>query len=120
MSKQKKRKKKAAAPAPDRYAGMSQSRRKLHQRADEISTQFASMKTYLYRVLLVIFLVIVALWAVKIMPMQAARYSIVAIMGAALGITGLAGYRESRWAGFFLMVFGTILMFGNLYKLTTL
>ncbi len=120
MSKQKqKRKKKAAAPKEDRYAGMSANRRKLHERADEISAQFASMSKYLYRILLVIFLVIVVLWAVKVMPAQSARYTIVAILGATLGINGLAGYRNSKWAGFFLMTFGTVLMIGNLYMLTT-
>ena len=39
-------------------------------------------------------------------------------MGAALAINGLAGYRQSKWAGFFLMVFGTILCLGNLFMLT--
>ena len=32
-------------------------------------------------------------------------------------INGLAGYRQSKWAGFFLMVFGTLLCLGNLMML---
>ena len=47
-----------------------------------------------------------------------ARYLIVAIMGAALALNGLSGYRQSRWAGFSLMVFGTLLFLGNLFMLT--
>ncbi len=119
MSNQKKRKKKNTTPKADPYAGMSKSRRKLHERADEISARFAAMDQYLNRVLLVIFLVVVVLWAVKVIPALSARYAIVAILGATLGINGLAGYRNSKWAGFFLMVFGTILMIGNLVMLTT-
>ncbi len=119
MSNQKKRKKKNTTPAPDRYAGMSKSRRKLHERADEISAQFASVDKYLNRILLAIFAVVVVLWIVKVIPGQSARYAIVAIWGATLGLNGLAGYRNSKWAGFFLMVFGSILMISNLVMLTT-
>ena len=39
-------------------------------------------------------------------------------MGAALALNGLSGYRQSRWAGFSLMVFGTLLFLGNLFMLT--
>ena len=53
----------------------------------------------------------------KVVPAQTARYLIIAIMGAALAINGLAGYRQSKWAGFFLMVFGTLLCLGNLMML---
>ena len=42
---------------------------------------------------------------------------IIAIMGAALAINGISGYHQSKWAGFFLMVFGTILCLGNLMML---
>ena len=42
---------------------------------------------------------------------------IIAIMGAALAINGISGYRQSKWAGFFLMVFGTLLCLGNLIML---
>ncbi len=119
MSNNKKRKKKNAAPKVDPYAGMSANRRKIHQRADEVSAQFASVKKYLFRILLAVFAVVVVLWAVKTIPTQSARYAIVAIVGAALGINGLAGYTQSRWAGFFQIVFGTILMIGNLVMLTT-
>ena len=60
---------------------------------------------------------VVAVLLVKVLPSQTARYLIIAIMGAALAINGISGYRQSKWAGFFLMVFGTILCLGNLMML---
>ena len=45
------------------------------------------------------------------------RYAIIMLLGFSMTLNGLAGYRKSRWAGFFLMVFGTILFLGNLFML---
>ena len=118
MSKQKKRNNKKKEPAANPYAHMSPRRQKLHQQADEISLKFSRLSPKINRVLLAVFAVVVVLMLVKVLPSQTARYLIIAIMGAALAINGLAGYRQSKWAGFFLMVFGTILCLGNLYMLT--
>ena len=108
MSKQKKRNSKAKKePSANPYAHMSPRRQKLHQQADNISYKFSKMSPKINRVLLV----------AKVVPAQTARYLIIAIMGAALAINGLAGYRQSKWAGFFLMVFGTLLCLGNLMML---
>lgn len=118
MSKKKKRNNKKQEPAADPYAGMSPARRKLHQRADRISRDFARAATTINRVLLGIFAVVVVLWLTKVLAGQTARYLIIAIMGMALAVNGLVGYRQSKWAGFFLMVFGTLLFLGNLFMLT--
>ena len=108
MSKQKKRSHKAKKePSANPYAHMSPRRQKLHQQADEISLKFSKLSPKINRVLL----------GAKGVPAQTARYLIIAIMGAALAINGLAGYRQSKWAGFFLMVFGTLLCLGNLMML---
>lgn len=119
MSKNKKRANKAKKqPETNNYAHMSPLRQKIHRQADEISGRFAAMSKKINRVLLAVFAVIVVLWAVKAIPALTARYLIIAIMGAALAINGLAGYRQSKWAGFFLMIFGTILCLSNLFMLT--
>ena len=108
MSKQKKRSHKAKKePSANPYAHMSPRRQKLHQQADEISLKFSKLSPKINRVLLV----------AKVVPAQTARYLIIAILGAALASNGLAGYRQSKWAGFFLMVFGTLLCLGNLMML---
>ena len=118
MSKQKKRSHKAKKePSANPYAHMSPRRQKLHLMADETSYKFSKMAPKINRVLLAILAVIVVLLAAKVLPSQTARYLIVAIMGAALAINGLSGYRQSKWAGFFLMVFGTLLCLGNLMML---
>ena len=67
--------------------------------------------------LLAVFAVVVVLMLVKVLPSQTARYLIIAILGAAFAINGISGYRQSKWAGFFLMVFGTLLCLGNLFML---
>lgn len=119
MSKQKKRSNKVKKqPAANPYAHMPPQRQKLHLMADEISCKFAAASPRINRVLLVVFAVIVVLFLAKVIPSLTARYLIIAIMGAALAINGLSGYRQSKWAGFFLMVFGTILCLGNLFMLT--
>ena len=118
MSKQKKRNNKKKEPAANPYAHMSPRRQKLHLMADDISYKFSKMSPQINRVLLVIFAVIVVLWIVKVMAPLTARYLIIAIMGASLAINGISGYRQSKWAGFFLMVFGTLLCLGNLFMLT--
>ena len=117
MSKQKKRIRKKQEPAASAYAHMSPRRQKLHLMADDISYQFAKMSPKINRVLLAVFAVVVVLLLVKVLPSQTARYLIIAIMGAALAINGISGYRQSKWVGFFLMVFGTLLCLGNLFML---
>ena len=117
MSKQKKRNNKKKEPAANPYAHMNPGRQKLHLMADDISYKFSKMSPKINRVLLAIFAVIVVLLLVKVIPAQTARYLIIAIMGAALAINGISGYHQSKWAGFFLMVFGTILCLGNLMML---
>lgn len=119
MSKSKKRNHKVKKePQTNNYAHMSPRRQKLHLMADEISYKFAKMSPQINRVLLAVFAVIVVLWLFKVMAPLTARYLIIAIMGVSLAINGLSGYRQSKWAGFFLMVFGTLLCLGNLFMLT--
>ena len=117
MSKSKKHNNKKREPSANPYAHMSPRRQKLHQQADEISLKFSRLSPKINRVLLAVFAVVVVLLVAKVVPAQTARYLIIAIMGAALAINGLAGYRQSKWAGFFLMVFGTLLCLGNLMML---
>ena len=118
MSKKtKKRNNKKAEPAANPYAHMSPRRQKLYLMADEVSYKFSKMAPKINRVLLAVFAVIVILMLVKVLPSQTARYLIIAVMGSALAINGLAGYRQSKWAGFFLMIFGTLLCLGNLMML---
>ena len=118
MSKQKKRNNKAKKdPSANPYAHMSPRRQKLHQQADDISYKFSKMSPKINRVLLAVFAVVVVLMLVKVLPSQTARYLIIAILGAAFAINGISGYRQSKWAGFFLMVFGTLLCLGNLFML---
>ena len=118
MSKQKKRNNKAKKePSANPYAHMSPRRQKLYQQADDISYKFSKLSPKINRVLLAIFALIVVLLLVKVLPSQTARYLIIAIMGVALAINGISGYHQSKWAGFFLMVFGTILCLGNLMML---
>ena len=118
MSKNKKRNNKAKKePQTNNYAHMSPRRQKLHLMADDISYKFSKMSPKINRVLLAVFAVIVVLWIAKILAPLTARYLIIAIMGAALAINGISGYRQSKWAGFFLMVFGTLLCLGNLMML---
>ena len=117
MSKQKKRSNKKKEPTANPYAYMSPRRQKLHLMADDISYKFSKMSTKINRVLLAVFAVVVVLMLVKVLPSQTARYLIIAILGAAFAINGISGYRQSKWAGFFLMVFGTLLCLGNLFML---
>ena len=88
-------------------------RERLHARADEISLQFARMDKYLNRVLLAL------LWLCKALPALTARYLLITLLGASLALNGISGYRNSRWAGSFLMLFGTALFLSNLYMLVT-
>ena len=118
MSKQKKRSQKAKKePAANAYAHMNPRRQKLHLLADDISYKFDKMLPRINRVLLAVFALIVVLMLVKVLAAQTARYLIIAVFGAALAMNGIAGYRKSKWAGFFLMVFGTLLCLGNLIML---
>ena len=118
MSKQKKRSHKGkAAPVANDYSHMSPRRRKLYLMADEISYKFNKLLPKVNRVLLAVFLLIVVLMLAKVLPSQTARYLIIAVFGAALAMNGIAGYRQSKWAGFFLMVFGTLLCLSNLIML---
>ena len=119
MSKQKKRSNQSKKqPNTNPYAHMSPRRQKLHRMADELSHKFFSMSKTFNRVLLVIFLIVVALLLFKVLPSLTARYLIIAMMGAALAFNGIAGYHQSKWAGFFLIVCGTFLCLGNLIMLT--
>lgn len=119
MSKQKKRRTHAEKqPQAAPYAAMPPRRQRIHRRADEISALFAKREKLLNRLLLGVFAVVVVLWLAGALAGSTARYLIVAIMGAALALNGLSGYRQSRWAGFSLMVFGTLLFLGNLFMLT--
>ena len=118
MSKQKKRSNQSKKePKVNPYAHMSPARRKLHENADRLSRDFARVEQTVNRVLLALFAVVVLLWIFKVMQSQAARYLIIALMGISLGVNGISGYRQSRWAGFFLMVFGAALFLGNIYML---
>ena len=114
MSKNKKRNNKKKEPVANPYAYMSPRRQKLHQQADEISLKFAKLSPKINRVLLAALAVIVLLLLFKVLPSRTVRYLIVAIMGAALAVNGISGYHQSKWAGFFLMVFGTFLCLGTL------
>ena len=114
MSKSKKRSSKKKEPVANPYAHMSPRRQKLHLMADEISYNFSKMAPKVNRVLLAVLAVIVILLLFKVLPSRTVRYLIVAIMGAALAVNGISGYHQSKWAGFFLMAFGTILCLGTL------
>lgn len=116
-SKSKPRPRAAQPQKPDPYAGMSPARKKLHARADEISLQFSRLQKPLNRVLLAVFGVVVILWICGVIGADPARYLIIALLGVSLAVGGLSGYRQSRWAGSFLMIFGTLLAIGNLYML---
>lgn len=95
------------------------SRERLRARADEISLQFARMDKYLNRVLLALLLAVAVLWLCKALPALTARYLLIALLGVSLALNGISGYRNSRWAGSFLMLFGTALFLSNLYMLVT-
>ena len=102
---------------PDPYPGMSPVRKKLHAQADEISLRFSRVEKRLNRVLLAVFALVAVLWIAKVLPADTARYCIIAFVGVSLAVNGISGYRQSRWAGSFLMIFGTLLALGNLYML---
>ena len=118
MSKQKKRSNQSKKePKVNPYVHMSPARRKLHENADRISQEFGRVSQKVNRILLVLLALFVLLWVFKVMQGQVARYLIIALFGMSLGINGISGYRQSKWAGLFLMVFGTFLFLGNLYML---
>ena len=94
-------------------------RERLRARADEISLQFARVEKYLNRVLLALLLAVTVLWLCKLLPALTARYLLITLLGASLALNGISGYRNSRWAGAFLMIFGTALFLSNLYMLVT-
>ena len=69
---------------------------------------------------LVLLLVLAVLWIAKPAVFGLiCRYAIIMLLGFSMTLNGLAGYRKSRWAGFFLMAFGTILFLGNLFMLAS-
>lgn len=118
MSKQKKRSNHSKKePKINPYAHMSPARRKLHENADRLSREFARVEQTVNRVLLALFAVVVVLWIFKVMQGQVARHLIISLLGISLGVNGISGYRQSRWAGAFLMIFGAFLFLGNLYML---
>ena len=77
------------------------------------------MDKYLNRILLALLLAVAVLWLCKALPALTARYLLIALLGVSLALNGISGYRNSRWAGAFLMLFGTALFLSNLYMLVT-
>ena len=93
-------------------------RDQIRAKADTISAAVARVDQKINRILLVLLLVLAVLWIAKPAAFGLiCRYAIIMLLGLSMTLNGLAGYRKSRWAGFFLMAFGTILFLGNLFML---
>lgn len=92
-------------------------RQQIHAKADAISAAVARVDHKINRVLLAILAVLVVLWLCKILSGTLARYAIITLLGISLALNGLSAYRNTRWVGFFLMVFGTLLFLSNLLML---
>ena len=93
-------------------------RDQIRAKADTISAAVARVDQKINRILLVLLLVLAVLWIAKPAVFGLiCRYAIIMLLGFSMTLNGLAGYRKSRWAGFFLMAFGTILFLGNLFML---
>ena len=104
----------AARPSP-RTTPM---RDQIRAKADTISAAVARVDQKINRILLVLLLGLAVLWIAKPAVFGLiCRYAIIMLLGFSMTLNGLAGYRKSRWAGFFLMAFGTILFLGNLFML---
>lgn len=95
-------------------------RDQIRAKADTISAAVARVDQKINRILLVLLLVLAVLWIAKPAVFGLiCRYAIIMLLGFSMTLNGLAGYRKSRWAGFFLMVFGTILFISNLFMLAS-
>lgn len=95
-------------------------RDQIRAKADTISAAVARVDQKINRILLVLLLVLAVLWIAKPAAFGLiCRYAIIMLLGLSMTLNGLVGYRKSRWAGFFLMVFGTILFISNLFMLAS-
>lgn len=119
MAKSKRPGKKPPAPRAARPNPRSMPMRdQIRAKADAISAAVARVDQKINRILLVLLLVLAVLWIAKPAVFGLiCRYAIIMLLGFSMTLNGLAGYRKSRWAGFFLMVFGTILFISNLFML---
>lgn len=119
MAKSKRPGKKGLAPRAARPSPRTTPMRdQIRAKADTISAAVARVDQKINRILLVLLLVLAVLWIAKPAVFGLiCRYAIIMLLGFSMTLNGLAGYRKSRWAGFFLMAFGTILFLGNLFML---
>lgn len=119
MAKSKRSGKKGPAPRAARPSPRTMPMRdQIRAKADAISAAVARVDQKINRILLVLLLVLAVLWIAKPAVFGLiCRYAIIMLLGFSMTLNGLAGYRKSRWAGFFLMAFGTILFLGNLFML---
>ncbi len=121
MAKSKRPGKKPPAPRAARPNPRSMPMRdQIRAKADAISAAVARVDQKINRILLALLLVLAVLWIAKPAVFGLiCRYAIIMLLGFSMTLNGLAGYRKSRWAGFFLMVFGTILFISNLFMLAS-
>lgn len=121
MAKSKRPGKKGPAPRAARpNPRTTPMRDQIRAKADTISAAVARVDQKINRILLVLLLVLAVLWIAKPAVFGLiCRYAIIMLLGLSMTLNGLAGYRKSRWAGFFLMVFGTILFISNLFMLAS-
>lgn len=121
MAKSKRPGKKPPAPRAARPSPRTTPMRdQIRAKADTISAAVARVDQKINRILLVLLLVLAVLWIAKPAVFGLiCRYAIIMLLGFSMTLNGLAGYRKSRWAGFFLMVFGTILFISNLFMLAS-
>lgn len=121
MAKSKRPGKKPPAPRAARPNPRSTPMRdQIRAKADTISAAVARVDQKINRILLVLLLVLAVLWIAKPAVFGLiCRYAIIMLLGFSMTLNGLAGYRKSRWAGFFLMIFGTILFISNLFMLAS-
>ena len=119
MAKSKRSGKKWPAPRAARPNPRSMPMRdQIRAKADAISAAVARVDQKINRILLVLLLVLAVLWIAKPAVFGLiCRYAIIMLLGFSMTLNGLAGYLKSRWAGFFLMAFGTILFLVNLFML---
>lgn len=111
-------KKKSAAPRTAAPRTRSNPlRQQIRAKADSISAAVARVDHKINRVLLVMLAVLVVLWLCKVLSGIIVRYAIITLLGFSLALNGLSAYRNTRWVGFFLMVFGTLLFLSNLLTL---
>lgn len=121
MAKSKRPGKKPPAPRAARPDPRAMPMRdQIRAKADAISAAVARVDQKINRILLALLLVLAVLWIAKPAVFGLiCRYAIIMLLGFSMTLNGLAGYRKSRWAGFFLMVFGTILFISNLFMLAS-